>query len=106
MNNIPTNVLVLIGGGMITALTLVFKTWFQRAIDKGFERMRSRDTEREEDNALMLRGLKVMAETDHELLYAVINGHHNGGLEQCQKDVDTFKHDVDDVLVKRAARRR
>ena len=73
----------------------------QRQIRK--ENLEGRE-EREYDNYLLLRGMQVMTDLDHELVHCVMTGSHNGGLEKANQELDEFRRLSNENLVKKAAR--
>ena len=60
--------------------------------------------EREYDNYLLLRGMQVMTDLDHELVHCVMTGSHNGGLERANAELETFRRLSNENLVKKASK--
>ncbi len=60
--------------------------------------------EREYDNYLLLRGMQVMTDLDHELVHCVMTGTHNGGLERANIELEEFRRISNDNLVKKASK--
>ena len=60
--------------------------------------------EQEYDMYLLLRGMQVVTDLEHELVYCVINGTHNGGLERANKELDEYRHLSNENLVKKASK--
>lgn len=60
--------------------------------------------EQEYDMYLLLRGMQVVTDLEHELVYCVINGKHNGGLERANKELDEYRHLSNENLVKKASK--
>ena len=73
----------------------------QRQIRK--ENLEGRE-EREYDNYLLLRGMQVITDLNHELVHCVMTGSHNGGLEQANKELDKFRQVSNENLVKKASK--
>ena len=60
--------------------------------------------EREYDNYLLLRGMQVITDLDHELVHCVMTGTHNGGLERANIELEKFRTLSNENLVKKASR--
>ena len=105
---IPTGVYIAVGVGTIGVLLYLFEKAFNKSLDKHFEKKAREDDEKEREQVMkdeiMMRGLQIMSECDYELLYAVKNGHHNGGLDKCLSDIVEFKEDVNGWMIKRSAK--
>ena len=106
MDNIPwgwigTSVTAI--GGLLLYLAKLF---FERSLDER-DRKREREeaqreteakrieAERRRETEMILRGLKTLTESQYEVIYAMQNGHHNGGLEDCMENITKYRRDVD-----------
>ena len=94
-------------GGLIVWLA---KLSFERALDqrdKRFEReenrkeeeARRKEFERHQRDELIVRGLKTLTDSQYEVIYAMQNGHHNGGLEECMTNIQQYRADVNAWLI-------
>lgn len=115
MEVVPTSVLVAVGAVALAVLAWLLRTLVnalctqiktllkdqQEAMKK--ENLRGRE-EREYDNYLLLKGMQVISDVEHELVYCVIHGEHNGGLEQANAELDEFRQLSKDNLMKKASR--
>ena len=43
--------------------------------------------------------MQGLGDSEHELIYCVMNGTHNGGLEQAKKELDEFRKLSNENLV-------
>ena len=88
------------------ASTIIFQ--FRTALKDQQEEIRkeylSGREEREYDNYLLLRGMQVMTDLDHELVHCVMTGTHNGGLERANNELEAFRKLSNDNLVKKASK--
>ena len=102
MKVVPASVLVAIGAvtlAVITALLSIFAkaiiAQVKKSLSESREEMQRQNLEgrreREYDNYLLLRGMQVMGDCEHELIYCVMHGTHNGGLERANKELDDFR---------------
>ncbi|MBP5782083.1 MAG: hypothetical protein J6W04_00940 [Bacteroidales bacterium] len=86
--------------------TIVFQ--FRQALKDQQEQIRIENlegrNEREYDYYLLLRGMQVMTDLDHELVHCVMTGTHNGGLEKANAELNKFKQLSNENLVKKAAK--
>ena len=48
--------------------------------------------------------MQGLGDSEHELIYCVMNGTHNGGLEQANKELDEFRKLSNENLVQKASR--
>lgn len=94
-------------GGLIVWLA---KLSFERALDqrdKRFEREENRkeeeakrkEAERHQRDELIVRGLKTLTDSQYEVIYAMQNGHHNGGLDECMTNIQQYRADVNAWLI-------
>ena len=63
------------------------------------ERKKAQD----EKDEMIMRGLKTLSDCDYEIIYDLKNGEHNGGLDECMKEITQYKADVTDWILHRAA---
>ena len=112
MNNIlqtiDDRVLIFCGIALLMAVLWFFKWLIQRQLNAQFDRMAAVSLEgkkeREYDQYLALRGQQVTNDCLHELIYAVLNGTHNGSLEKANKELEVYRGIMDENLAKKAAR--
>ena len=97
----------------VVAVALVgwlIKWWITKSLDARFAKMQRIEDEREREHIreeeMIMRGLRILSECDYELIYALKNGEHNGGIDQCMDNVTKYKADVDDWIFTRAAKYR
>ena len=94
-------------GGLIVWLA---KLSFERALDQRDKRLEREETRKEEEarrkeyerhqrDELIVRGLKTLADSQYEVIYAMQNGHHNGGLDECMKNIQQYRKDVNAWLI-------
>jgi len=106
--NINNKVMLFIGGAVIAAVFWLCKWFIQRALNEQFDKINAINMEdkkeRETDQYLSLRGQQVTNDCLHELIYAVLNGTHNGGLEKANEELETYRSIMNENLAKKAAR--
>lgn len=100
---------LLLLGALLFAVLIWFLKWFiQRTLNSQFDKLNTSRLEdrkeREHDQYLALRGQQVTNDCLHELIYAVINGTHNGGLQKANDELEAYRSLVDDNLAEKAAR--
>ena len=107
-NFIDNRVLLVIGTVLIALAAWFIKWLIQRALNAQFDRLNAANLEekkeREYDQYLTLRGQQVTNDCLHELIYAAINGTHNGGLQKANDELEAYRALVDQNLVEKAAR--
>ena len=112
---VPTSVLIAIGATAIVVVIWLFKMFSNNVNDQMKQAFRIQQEEirrenlegrkeREYDNYILLRGMQVMSELDHELVYCVMNGTHNGGLETANKNLDEFRRLSNENLLNKASK--
>ena len=105
---IDNRMLILIGAGLIAVAGWFFKWLIQKTLTTQFDQMNAANLEekkeREYDQYLALRGQQVTNDCLHELIYAAINGTHNGGLQKANDELEAYRALVDQNLVEKAAR--
>lgn len=90
---------------------------FQRQIDRRDQEIVRRDDKREQEyierkkqqdlkDKMIMRGLKTISDCQYEVVYQMQTGKHNGGLEQCLKDITQYRDDVNDWIIDKASRSR
>ena len=115
VKTVPIEVLVKVGAislAMIIALLTAFAKAIVNQMRKSLAESRDEmkrqaiegQTEREYDNYLLLRGMQVMGDCQHELIYCVMNGEHNGGLDKASRELEEFRQLSNENLVKKAAK--
>ena len=96
------------GIGILMLILWFFKWLIQRQLNAQFDRISAANLEgrkeRETDLYLSLRGQQVTNDCLHELIYAVINGVHNGGLEKANSELEIYREAMNENLAKKAAR--
>lgn len=105
---VDTRILIAAGIGILMLILWFFKWLIQRQLNAQFDRIRASNMEgrkeRETDTYLALRGQQVTNDCLHELIYAVINGTHNGSLEKANHELETYRTLMSDNLAQKAAR--
>lgn len=106
-----------IGAGLTTIgglLVWLAKLAFERSLDqrdKKRERednlkdaeMKRIEADRRLETKMILKGLKTLSDCQYEVVYQMQNGHHNGGLEECLKDITAYRKEVGDYITDRAS---
>ena len=97
-----------IGLAVLSFLIWISKRYITKVLDNQFDRIKQENKqgreEREYDNYLMLKGLQVMSDCEHELIYCVMHGTHNGGLERANQELEEYRRLSNESLMKKAAR--
>lgn len=94
-------------GGLIVWFA---KMSFERTLDQRDKRMereeirkeeeaRRKEAERHQRDELIVRGLKTLTDSQYEVIYAMQNGHHNGGLDECMANIQQYRSDVNAWLI-------
>ena len=108
LNTIDNKTVLLISAAVVALVAWLFKWLIQRQMNAQFDRISKLNMdglkEREYDQYLSLRGQQVTNDCLHELIYATINGTHNGSLEKANKELDEYRHMVDKNVAEKAAR--
>ena len=108
VNVIDNRTLLLVGTVLIAFAAWFIKWLIQRTLNNQFDRIKAASLEekkeREFDQYLALRGQQVTNDCLHELIYAAINGTHNGGLQKANDELEAYRALVDQNLVEKAAR--
>jgi hypothetical protein len=115
MNALPDWVLISIGVGAIAVLGWMVRQLVHMLIAQIKQSLKeSREAakkeyqenkhEQEYDMYLLLRGMQVVTDLEHELVYCVINGTHNGTLERANKELDQYRQLSNENLVKKASK--
>ena len=108
MNVIDNKVLIFIGAAIIACVIWFFKWFVQKTLTAQFDKIAAinneRQKEREYDQYLAFRGQQVTNDCLHELIYAVINGTHNGGLEKANAELEKFRELTNKNMAEKAAR--
>ena len=96
--------------GLVVVAIFVYRAkWYLgKALDSRFAKMQKLESDREreriQEEELIMRGLRILSECDYELIYALKNGEHNGGIDSCLENVSKYKRDVDQWIYARAAK--
>ena len=97
-----------IGVAVVAFVAYILKWYLGKALDSRFAKMQKLEEEREreriQEEELIMRGLRILSECDYELIYALKNGEHNGGIDSCMENVTQYKSDVDHWIYARAAK--
>lgn len=105
---VDKRVILGLGGAVLFLIAWFFKWLVQKQLNAQFEKIRVSNLEdrkeREYDQYLSLRGQQVTNDCLHELIYAVLNGTHNGGLQRANEELESFRQITDENLAKKAAR--
>lgn len=115
MNTLPDWVLISIGIGAIAVLGWMLRQLIHMLVSQIKQSLKeSREAakkeyqenkhEQEYDMYLLLRGMQVVTDLEHELVYCVINGTHNGTLERANKELDKYRQLSNENLVKKASK--
>lgn len=108
LSNVDSRVLVCIGAATISIFVLFVKWFVQTSLDAQFKKLEEANNEEkkelEQDQYITLKGQQVTNACLHELIYAVINGTHNGCLELANEELNEYRELVDQNLVKKAAK--
>ena len=113
--NVSTDLLVCLGVVGLALIVWFLKkagttiiSQFEEALKEQQKQIRKENlegrAEREYDNYLLLRGMQVMTDLDHELVHCVMTGTHNGGLEQANTELEKFRTLSNENLVKKASK--
>lgn len=106
--NLTNGQYAIIGIIVVGAAAYLFKWWIGKSLDARFARMQKQEDQREreriQEEELIMRGLRILSECDYELIYALKNGEHNGGIDSCLENVSKYKTDVDQWIYSRAAK--
>lgn len=111
MPQLSDKALIWIGSVTVAVVIFVFK-WYldnlKRSIndrqDRRDEQENAYRKERETDQIHIMRGQQVTCDCLHELIYAVLHGEHNGGLETVGTELENYRTENRDMLLKKAAR--
>ena len=115
MNAIPDWVLISIGVGAIALLGWLCRQLAQMLIAQIKQSLKEnrdavkkeyRENKEEQEYAmyLLLRGMQVVTDLEHELVYCVIHGTPNGGLERANAELDEYRRLSNENLVKKASK--
>ena len=101
-----------IGGILVWLVKLAFERSLD-ARDKKIEReemikdaeAKRIEAERRQETRMIMRGLRTLTECQYEVVYQMQTGHHNGGLDDCLKNITQYRKDVDQWFEDLAVRR-
>ena len=113
--HVSSELLIALGIGVLLFIVWLLKKLGASIITQIKEAMRDQQSqlrkeyleareEREYDNYLLLRGMQVITDLDHELVHCVMTGTHNGGLERANRELEQFRQLSNENIVKKAAR--
>ena len=114
--SIPWGAIISVAGVFGSLMIYVAKLAFERSLDqrdkKAEREERAREAEakkleemRQTETRMIMRGLRTLTESQYEVVYQMQTGHHNGGLEECLKNITDYKRDVDQWFEDLAVRR-
>ena len=108
LSTVDDRIIMVIGGGILFLALWFFKWLIQKQLNAQFEKLSAANMEgrkeREYDQYLALRGQQVTNDCLHELIYAVLNGTHNGGLQRANDELEKYRQITDKNLAEKAAR--
>lgn len=115
MKTIPPWALASFGMGCLILVGYLLKVFAQVIIqqvkqslkesrEEAKKEIEANQHEQEYDMYLLLRGLQVVTDLEHELVYCVMNGTHNGGLEKANKELDEYRRLSNENIVKKATK--
>lgn len=111
MPQLSEKALIWIGSGTVALIVVIVKMLFDNLKHSIYEKQDRRDEmeqayrkERELDQMHIMRGQQVTCDCLHELIYAVLHNEHNGGLEVVSNELEDFRNENRDMLLKKAAR--
>lgn len=108
INFLDNRMVLVIMAALIAAAGWFIKWLVQKTLNAQFDKIAAANLEekkeREYDQYLSLRGQQVTNDCLHELIYAAINGTHNGGLQKANDELEAYRALVDQNLVEKAAR--
>lgn len=108
---------IISGIGAVSGLVIyIAKLFFERSLDARDRKMEREEAEKERkaqtaeemrltETRMIMRGLKTLTECQYEVVYQMQTGRHNGGLEDCLKNITQYRHDVDKWFEDLAVRR-
>ncbi len=108
---------IISGVGAVSGLVIyIAKLFFERSLDARDRRIEREEAEKERkaqtaeemrltETRMIMRGLKTLTECQYEVVYQMQTGRHNGGLEDCLKNITQYRHDVDKWFEDLAVRR-
>lgn len=108
---------IISGVGAVSGLVIyIAKLFFERSLDARDRRIEREEAEKERkaqtaeemrltETRMIMRGLKTLTECQYEVVYQMQTGRHNGGLEDCLKNITQYRHDVDQWFEDLAVRR-
>ena len=68
------------------------------------EEARKIAAEQEKLTKTIIRGLYILSECDYELIYALKNGEHNGGIDSCMSEIVQYRNEIKDYVFSSAAK--
>lgn len=113
---IPWGSIISAVGAVGGILLYLAKLFFERSLDARDKKLEREEQEKEEkakaaeqirqqETRMIMRGLKILTESQYEVVYQMQNGTHNGGLEDCLANITQYRHDVDQWFEDLAVRR-
>ena len=111
MPQLSDNTLIYIGSVAVAVVVLIVKLFFdnlKHSLTNHYDKRVAEETtyrkEREKDQMHIMRGQQVTCDCLHELIYAVLHGEHNGGLETVAHELEDFRSENRNMLLEKAAR--
>lgn len=104
MAQLSSATLAAIGAGFVASVAFLVKWAIERTLRQVDKRLEERDREREEDTVLSMKGQQITCDCLHEIIYCLVNGTHNGGLEQVSRDLEDFRRENKESTMRKAAK--
>ena len=114
--SIPWGTIISVAGVFGSLIVYVAKLAFERSLDQRDKKAEREEREKEAkqkrleeerltETRMIMRGLKTLTECQYEVVYQMQTGHHNGGLDECLKNITEYRRDVDQWFEDLAVRR-
>jgi hypothetical protein len=108
LSNVDSRMLICIGAATLGVFIWFIKWFVETTLDSKVKKLEEANLEEkkelEQDQYITLKGQQVTNNCLHELIYAAINGTHNGSLELVNDELNEYRELVDQNLVKKAAK--
>ena len=103
---IPWGAIATAGTAIGGILVWLVKLAFERSLDARDKKMEREERQKEDkanraelmrlqETRMIMRGLRTLTECQYEVVYQMQTGQHNGGLEDCLKNITQYRKDVD-----------
>ena len=104
LTQLSSTALLYIGAGFVSLVLIIVKWAIDRTLKQVDRRLDERDREREEDALLAMKGQQITCDCLHEIIYCLVNGTHNGGLEQVSQDLEDYRRENKASTLRKAAK--